>query len=67
MIATDPQAQVRFMNSMAEELTGWLEEDVLGHDVRDIFKPIGFKFPLGEDISLKGEYSFNMASLTAKR
>ncbi|HHT19741.1 MAG: response regulator [Euryarchaeota archaeon] len=66
VIATDPQAQVRFMNSMAEELTGWLEEDALGHDVRDIFKPIGFKFPLGEDISLKGEYSFNMASLTAK-
>ncbi|HOI40151.1 MAG TPA: response regulator [Methanobacterium sp.] len=66
VIATDPQGQVRFMNSMAEELTGWLEEDALGHDVRDIFKPMGYKFPMGENINLKAESSFNRVLLTAK-
>lgn len=66
VIATDPQGQVRFMNSMAEELTGWLEEDALGHDVRNIFKPMGYKFPIGEDISSKSESGFSKALLTAK-
>ena len=65
VIATDPQAQVRFMNSMAEELTGWLEEDALGHDVRDIFKPIGFKFPLVK-ISHERRIFIQHGFLTAK-
>jgi two-component system, response regulator PdtaR len=66
VIATDPQGLVRFMNSMAEELTGWLEEDALGHDVRDIFKPLDYKFPIGEDISVTGESGFKNALLTDK-
>lgn len=66
VIATDPQGQVRFMNGMAEELTGWLEEDALGHDVREIFKPLDYKFPIGGDISLKTESGFSKAVLTAK-
>lgn len=65
VIATDPQGQVRFMNSMAEELTGWLEEDALGHDVRDIFKPMDYKFPYGEDVSVD-ESRFKKAILPAK-
>jgi len=66
VIATDSHGQVRFMNSMAEELTGWLEEDALGHDVRDIFKPLDYKFPMGEDIFLKTESKFKKSVLTAK-
>ncbi|BDZ70184.1 ATP-binding response regulator [Methanobacterium petrolearium] len=66
VIATDPKGQVRFMNIMAEELTGWLEEDALGHDVRNIFKPMDYKFPIAEDITLKEEFSFNKAILTTK-
>lgn len=65
VIATDPQGQVRFMNDMAEELTGWLEEDALGHDVRDIFKPIDYKFPHGEDVSMD-ESRFKKAILPTK-
>ncbi|MDO5835614.1 MAG: response regulator [Methanobacterium sp.] len=65
VIATDPQGQVKFMNSMAEELTGWLEEDALGHDVRDIFKPIDYKFPQGEDSSVD-ESTFKKAILPTK-
>jgi two-component system, response regulator PdtaR len=65
VIATDPHGQVRFMNSMAEELTGWLEEYALGHDVRDIFKPMDYKFPKGEDISMN-ESHFKRAILPTK-
>ncbi len=66
VIATDPEGQVRFMNSMSEDLTGWLEEDALGHDVRDVFKTTGYNFPIDEDISLECESSFNGVLLTDK-
>jgi two-component system, response regulator PdtaR len=66
VIATDPHGQVRFMNSMAEDLTGWLEEDALGHDVRDIFRPMDYKFPMDEDIVIEKESGFKNALLTAK-
>lgn len=59
VIATDLNGQVRFMNSMAEELTGWLEEDALGHDVREIFDPVGYKLPLEDDMSREVSYLKN--------
>lgn len=46
VIATDLTGQIRFMNPMAEDLTGCLEENVLGRDVRVIFSPFGYNLPL---------------------
>ena len=66
VIATDPDGQVRFMNSMAEDLTGWLEEDALGHDVFDIFSPKDYKFPTEEEIIIGKESAFKNSLLTAK-
>ncbi len=66
VIATDPHGQVRFMNSMAEDITGWLEEDALGHDVRDIFRPKDYKFPMDEDVILEKESGFKNALFTDK-
>jgi len=37
VIATDERGRVRFMNSLAERLTGWTQTDALGRDVREIF------------------------------
>ena len=33
VIATDEQGRVRFMNSLAEQLTGWAQADAIGRDV----------------------------------
>ena len=37
VIATDERGRVRFMNSLAERLTGWTQTDALGRDVREVF------------------------------
>ncbi len=38
LIATDDRGRVRFMNSLAEELTGWTQGEAAGHDLVDIFE-----------------------------
>jgi PAS domain S-box-containing protein len=38
VIATDDGGRVRFMNSLAEQLTGWTQNDAFGTDVREVFQ-----------------------------
>jgi len=38
VIATDSLRQVKFMNPVAEDLTGWLEENAIGMDLREVLK-----------------------------
>lgn len=38
VIATDEHGRVRFMNALAEQLTGWSEADAAGRDVRGVFR-----------------------------
>jgi len=59
VIATDLTGQIRFMNPMAEDLTGCLEEKVLGRDVRVIFSPFGYNLPLKEDLACDESYFKN--------
>jgi PAS domain S-box-containing protein len=40
VLATDGHGRVRFMNALAERLTGWTQSDALGGDVREIFRII---------------------------
>ncbi len=37
VIATDADARVVFMNAVAESLTGWQEQEALGHDLVEVF------------------------------
>lgn len=37
VIATDAEGHVRFMNPVAESLTGWAEPEALGRDISDVF------------------------------
>ena len=37
VIATDVRGRVRFMNRVAQQLTGWPQEDVINRDVREVF------------------------------
>ncbi|WP_020471926.1 ATP-binding response regulator [Zavarzinella formosa] len=41
LIATDERCRVRFMNSLAEQLTGWTLADALDRDLSEIFHIIG--------------------------
>lgn len=37
VIATDPEGRVKFMNSVAQSLTGWEQEEAVGKHLKDIF------------------------------
>lgn len=38
VIATDSKGQIKFMNPIAEDLTGWIQEDAIGENLDEIFK-----------------------------
>ena len=43
VIATDERGRVRFMNALAEYLTGWAQADALDRDVREVFRIVDEK------------------------
>jgi PAS domain S-box-containing protein len=43
VIATDEQGRVRFMNSLAEQFTGWTQTDAIGRDMQEVFHIVGEK------------------------
>ena len=40
VIATDENGRVQFINSVAEDLTGWQQEDAFGKDLEEVFNVI---------------------------
>jgi len=38
VIATDERGRVRFLNALAERLTGWTQADAIGRDVGEVFQ-----------------------------
>ncbi len=38
VIATDPQSKITFFNRVAEELTGWPQQEALGRSLDDVFR-----------------------------
>jgi PAS domain S-box-containing protein len=40
VITTDPQGLITFMNPVAEVLTRWNQEEVIGHDLTNVFQTI---------------------------
>ncbi|MFH1897976.1 MAG: PAS domain-containing protein, partial [Candidatus Desantisbacteria bacterium] len=45
VIVADTQGKVVLLNKVAEELTGWKEEESIGKPTGDIFRPVQLKFP----------------------
>jgi PAS domain S-box-containing protein len=40
IIATDKNGRVKFINTVAEKITGWKEEDATGRDLKEVFNVI---------------------------
>lgn len=40
VLATDAQGKIRYLNPVAQRLTGWTQEDAAGRDSSDVFKTI---------------------------
>ena len=38
LIATDGNGKIKFMNHIAEDLTGWIQEEAVNRDLSDVFK-----------------------------
>lgn len=38
LIATDSDGKIKFMNNMAEDITGWMQEDAIERDLEDVFR-----------------------------
>jgi PAS domain S-box-containing protein len=38
LIATDNNGKIKFMNNMAEDITGWIQEDAINKDLEEVFK-----------------------------
>lgn len=59
VIATDENGRVQFINSVAEDLTGWWQEDAFGKDLGEVFNVIseGTETPIKTHImeALQGE------------
>ncbi len=41
VIATDSKGRIKYMNPVAEELTGWIQEEAIGEDLDKILKILG--------------------------
>lgn len=54
VISTDSRRLIRLLNSKAEDITGWLEEDAIGMDLMDVLNPVSGQLGLldMDDISM---------------
>lgn len=54
VISTNSKMQIRLLNSRAEELTGWLEEDAIGIGLMEVLHPVSGQLGLldPEDVSM---------------
>jgi PAS domain S-box-containing protein len=55
VIATNAEGRIKLMNSVAEKLTGWIADDSIGKDLREIFTPLNTIKKQFNDINLKNE------------
>jgi PAS domain S-box-containing protein len=45
VIATDSKGRIKFMNPVAENITGWIQEEAIGEDLDEIFKILNKEHP----------------------
>ncbi len=67
-IATDENGKIRFMNNIAEDLTGWVQEEAVNRDLIEVFKIQNAEFDFVGEIEFNvNEYSLDRVMLNDKR
>lgn len=50
IIATDAKGQIKFMNPIAEDITGWIQENAIGEQLDEVFKVFNNEVPRLKEI-----------------
>ena len=66
LIAADENGKIRFMNRIAEGITGWIREDAINKDLIDIFKIQEDEFDINELKSDVNDFSMDRVMLNKK-
>jgi PAS domain S-box-containing protein len=66
LIATDDKGKIKFMNNMAEEITGWMQEDTMNMDLEDVFKVYNDKSNTLEGLKINSNGSLDEVVLLTK-
>jgi PAS domain S-box-containing protein len=67
VIATDSKGQIKFMNPIAEDITGWIHEEAIGENLDEIFKILNKEPPkLSEVPGIITAGSFDKTIITSK-
>jgi len=66
LIATDNNGRIKFMNNMAEDITGWSQEDAIGKNVEEVFKIYGEESDISKEIELKSTLSSQKVTILTK-
>ena len=67
LIATDGNGKIRFMNHIAEDLTGWIQEEAVNRDLIDVFKIQNEEWGTIDELKLDiNEYSLERVLLYDK-
>ncbi|MGB9978620.1 response regulator [Methanobacterium sp.] len=66
LIATDENGKIRFMNHIAEDLTGWINEEAVNKDLIDVFKIQNGEFESNEFKLDINEYPLDRVMLNDK-
>lgn len=67
VIATDSKSQIKFMNPIAEDITGWIQEEAIGEDLDEILKILNKEPPKFNDVpGSSSAESFDKTIITSK-
>ncbi|MGZ7108362.1 MAG: PAS domain-containing protein [Methanobacterium sp.] len=65
VIATNSKGKLRFINAVAESLTGWSKDDALGKDLSEVFLPLNEVY---EEVTIESALSSDeIPTITTKQ
>jgi PAS domain S-box-containing protein len=67
LIATDNNGKIKFMNNMAEDITGWMQEDAIERDLEEVFKVHEDKSNIFNEIKLNSTMSYEELTILTKK
>ncbi len=66
LIATDNDGNIKFMNNLAEEITGWIQQDAINKNVKEVFQIHDKEVDTSEKIDIKSALSLEEVTILTK-